>query len=465
METALVRGVPQLLTHGLSAALSVVVLFLIEWRLALATLACVPLIYLASRPFGTRATGANDALQRDQTQLTHLVQETVSAHLAVRLFRLQETRRLALAGVLDHLTPRAIRAHFLAGLVGRSAHVASGFMELVIIGVGGYLVLTGALTAGLLIAFVGLMFNIGGAIAQVNTAVPLLIQGAAGWRRMDGLLARMPEVLERSNATPLDGARPTIAIEGLTFSHDGATPTLAGIDLTIGAGETVAFVGPSGSGKSTLLSLMARLAAPGAGRVLVDGRDLAEVTEDSLRALVAVVPQGPILFDTSLRDNLLFAKPDAGQEEIEAATRAAAVHDDILALPRGYDSPAGRGGDTLSGGQRQRLAIAMALLRDPRILLLDEATSALDPVSEDQVNMAIARWARRGRTVVSVSHRLRTIRGHDRIFVFQSGHLVETGDHATLLAADGLYAKLWRRQEGEAADSPSFCSVKSNEIS
>ncbi|GAB6043677.1 ABC transporter transmembrane domain-containing protein [Endothiovibrio diazotrophicus] len=447
IETALVRGFPQLVTHGLSALLSVVILFLIEWRLALATLACMPLIFLASRPFSSRASGANDELRREGAGVVQLVQESAAAHLVVRLFRMQAERRAALDRILHRLAPQALRAHFLSGVVGRSAHVASGFMELVIIGYGGYLTLTGAMTPGLLVAFVGLMFNIGGAIAQLNNAIPLMIQGNAGIKQVEALLATVPEVLENTGARPLGPLREGITLEGLSFSYDGATPALAGIDLTIRAGEKVAFVGPSGCGKSTLQSLLMRLYAPGAGRILFDGIDLRELTEDSLRQRMAVVPQGPVLFDATIRENLLLARADATEEELLAATRAAAVHDTILALPAGYDTPVGAGGGNLSGGQRQRIAIARALLREADILLLDEATSALDPASEEAVNGATACWAE-GRTVISVSHRLQAIRDYDRICVFAAGRLVESGRHDQLLAANGLYAELWRKQHG-----------------
>lgn len=449
METALVRGVPQLLTHGLSAGLSVVVLFLIEWRLALVTLACMPLIFFASRPFGTRASVANDVLRRDSARMVQLVQETAAAHLVIRLFHMKADRLAVLDRILASLSPLAVRAHVLAGVVGRSAHVATGFMELVIIGFGGYLVLAGAMTPGLLVAFIGLMFNIGGAIAQLNGAIPLMIQGRAGLRRVEDLLAIASDRLETPDARPMAALKTAITVDGVSFGYGEGAPILKGIDLTIPRGGKVAFVGPSGCGKSTLLALLMRLYRPDAGRIRVDGLDLGALTEESLRQRMGVVLQTPLLFDATLRENLLLAKPDATEEEMVAATRAASVHDDILVLAEGYDTRVGAGGGGLSGGQRQRVAIARALLRDPDILMLDEATSALDPTSEERVNRAILAWAA-GKTLVSVSHRLHAIRGYDRIFVFEAGRLVESGSHGELIDAGGVYAALWDSQRRES---------------
>src|SRR5262249_21204283 len=211
--------------------------------------------------------------------------------------------------------------------------------------------------------------------------------------------------------------------------------------------EQVAFVGASGSGKSTMLSLILRFYDPQRGRVVLDGRALPEVTQESLRAQIGVVFQEPFLFNVSVRENIRLGRPVASDKEVEEAARAAEMHDILAALPQGYDTPAGERGGRFSGGQRQRIALARALIADPSILLLDEATSALDPATETSINATLERVGR-GRTGISASHRLAHATRADRICVFDGGHLVEAGRHDELLRRDGAYRKLWDKQAG-----------------
>ncbi|MEM8754355.1 MAG: ATP-binding cassette domain-containing protein, partial [Pseudomonadota bacterium] len=232
-------------------------------------------------------------------------------------------------------------------------------------------------------------------------------------------------------------------------------PTVAALedfDLDVAAGETVALVGPSGAGKTTVFQLLQRFYDPDAGRVTIDGVDVAEQDRAALRAGIALVPQEPTIFATTARENIRFGRPDAGDEEVEAAARAAAAHDFIAALPEGYDSFVGERGVMLSGGQKQRIAIARAILRDAPILLLDEATSALDAESERLVQEAVAALSK-DRTTIVIAHRLATVKKADRIVVMEAGRIVATGPHDALVAEGGLYAKLARLQftAGEAA--------------
>jgi subfamily B ATP-binding cassette protein MsbA len=245
--------------------------------------------------------------------------------------------------------------------------------------------------------------------------------------------------------------RGDIRFEGVHFAYPARpfSEVLHGLDLHIGAGETVAVVGPSGAGKSTLFHLLQRFYDPTAGRVLIDDHDLTQVTLPSLRRQIALVTQEPFLFDDTIRANIAYARPDADQEAIERAARAAAAHDFIAALPNGYETSVGEAGARLSGGQRQRIAIARAFLKDAPILLLDEATSALDTESEAQVQAALKRLMA-GRTTLLIAHRLSTVRGADRIYVIDQGRIVETGDHTSLMKARGLYARLAKSQDLEA---------------
>jgi ATP-binding cassette subfamily B protein len=246
--------------------------------------------------------------------------------------------------------------------------------------------------------------------------------------------------------------RGEIAFEAVTFRYPARpeTPALFGVELCIRPGETVALVGPSGAGKTTIFQLLMRFFDPDEGRVALDGIDLRDMARTDLRRQLALVPQEPVIFAASARENIRFGRPDASDAEIEAAACAAAAHDFIARLPQAYDTWVGERGVMLSGGQKQRLAIARAILRDAPILLLDEATSALDAESERAVQQAVEALAK-GRTTLIIAHRLATVKRADRIVVFQEGRIVAEGTHGALVAEDGLYARLARLQFTDGA--------------
>jgi subfamily B ATP-binding cassette protein MsbA len=277
-----------------------------------------------------------------------------------------------------------------------------------------------------------------------------MAEGMSAARRLFAALDIEPEVREQPGARPLPRGDGAIRFEDVDFAYAGqGQSTLSGVNLEAHRGETVALVGPSGGGKTTILNLIPRFYDPTAGRVLIDGHDVREVTLSSLRDQIALVTQEPFLFDDTVRANIAYARPGATPEEVEQAAQAAAAHEFITAMPDGYDSGVGEAGARLSGGQRQRIAIARAFLKDAPILLLDEATSALDTESEAQVQAALKRLMA-GRTTILIAHRLSTVRGADRIYVIDKGRIVETGDHDSLIRKRGLYARLAKRQDLEA---------------
>jgi ABC-type transport system involved in Fe-S cluster assembly fused permease/ATPase subunit len=279
-------------------------------------------------------------------------------------------------------------------------------------------------------------------------------QGLVDMEAMFRLLREKREVADRPGAAALRVTEGEVRFEDVRFGYRPDREILKGVSFAVPPGRTLAIVGPTGAGKSTISRLLFRFYDVTAGRVAIDGQDVRDVTQDSLRAAIGVVPQDTVLFNDTIRYNIAYGRPDASQAEIEQAARLAQVHDFVLRLPDGYDTRVGERGLKLSGGEKQRVAIARTLLKDPRILILDEATSALDTHTEQEIQAAL-RDAARGRTTLVIAHRLSTVVDADEIIVLQEGRIAERGSHAGLIALDGLYAEMWRRQSEavEAAEA------------
>jgi len=312
------------------------------------------------------------------------------------------------------------------------------------------------MSVGELVQFVIYAIMVAGGVAALSEIWGELQRAAGATERLVDLLNADDTVDDPAAPLPLpQPTRGEIAFENVVFHYPARPETAAlnGVDLRIAPGETVALVGPSGAGKSTIIQLLLRFYDPNSGTIRIDGRDLRDMARDDFRRAVALVPQDPVIFAATARENIRFGRPGATDAEVEAAARAAASHGFLAALPKGYDTYVGERGVMLSGGQKQRIAIARAILRDAPILLLDEATSALDAESERAVQDAFERLSA-GRTTLVVAHRLATVKQADRIVVFDAGRIVAEGSHAQLVAADGLYARLARLQftEGLAAE-------------
>jgi ATP-binding cassette subfamily B protein len=314
----------------------------------------------------------------------------------------------------------------------------------------------GAMSVGELIQFLIYAIMVGGSVGALSEIWGELQRASGATERLVELLQTGDTVEDPARAVDLpQGGRGAIAFENVVFHYPTRPEShaLDGVSFTIRPGETVALVGPSGAGKSTVFQLLLRFYDPGSGRITLDGVPLTDMARQTLRGAMALVPQDPVIFAASARENIRFGRPDASDEEVEVAARAAAAHDFLKALPQGYDTYVGERGLMLSGGQKQRVAIARAILRDAPILLLDEATSALDAESERLVQDAVARLSEE-RTTLIVAHRLATVKQADRILVFEEGRIVAEGTHDSLVAEGGLYARLARLQftEGLAAE-------------
>ncbi len=447
VETALAKALPSALHGGVQLVVCLGLLFWLDWRLTLITAAAMPLTLIGPRGLGPRATQAGYERKQDEARMANLVQENVAAQAVVRALGLADSALARFREGLGTLARSSVRAGVRGSLVGRATEAAMNLIQLLAIGAGAVLAFRGHLSVGTLIAFIGTFFNLGFATYRISEAFPQVLQAAGGFRRLEELLDEPVAVADLPEAAPLPRLARDIRLEDVSFGYDGERRSLERVRLTIPAGASVALVGPSGSGKSTVLNLIARFYDPDEGVVRIDGHDLREVKQASVRAQMGAVFQETVLFNATVRENIRMGSPQATDAEVEAAARAAEIHDFIASLPAGYETEVGERGGRLSGGQRQRIALARAFLRDPAILILDEATSALDPATESAIQATLGRL-KRGRTAVSVTHRLAQAAEADLIFVLDRGRVAEEGTHEELLGRRGLYHELWQRQGG-----------------
>jgi len=327
--------------------------------------------------------------------------------------------------------------------VGQALIVNAGLVAVMALAARG--VIAGDLTVGEFVMVNAYMLQIIVPLGFLGTVYREIRQGLLDMGEMFDLMEQPAEVADRPGARPLAVQGGAVEFDAVRFAYDADREILHGVSLRAGPGETLAIVGPTGSGKSTIGRLLFRFYDVTDGAVRIDGQDLREITQASLHAAIGVVPQDTVLFNDTIGYNIAYGRADAGQAEIEAAARAAEIHDSIAGLPRGYDTLVGERGLKLSGGEKQRVGIARTILKDPPILLLDEATSALDTATEQGIQASLRRMGA-GRTVITIAHRLSTIVDADRIVVLEAGRVVEQGSHAALLAQGGRYAELWRAQ-------------------
>ncbi|MCE0505178.1 ATP-binding cassette domain-containing protein [Roseivivax sp. GX 12232] len=427
-----------------------------SWKLTLMVLLIVPLVVVPILTLGRKLRRLSRENQDWIAASSGNASEALLSVQAVQAFTHEAISQRAFADVTEQSFDAARRRIWTRALMTAIVIflVFSGIVG--VLWMGAWDVRAGEMSVGALVQFVIYSVMVAGSVAALSEVIGELQRAAGATERLVELLEtedaiREPETPARLSE-PVAGA---IGFEEVTFAYPARpeTSALDAVSLTIAPGETVALVGPSGAGKSTIIQLLLRFYDPDAGRITLDGQGLETLARADFRRHVALVPQDPVIFAASARENIRFGRPEASDAEIEAAARAAAAHDFIAALPEGYDSWLGERGVMLSGGQKQRIAIARAILRDAPVLLLDEATSALDAESERAVQEAVDQLAE-GRTTIIVAHRLATVKKADRIVVMEGGRIVATGHHDALVAEGGLYARLARLQftDGIAAE-------------
>ncbi|MEZ5669907.1 MAG: ABC transporter transmembrane domain-containing protein [Alphaproteobacteria bacterium] len=413
----------------------------------------VPLVVVPIILFGRRVRRLSRGAQDRLADAGGYASETLGAVATVQAFGHEPQDIAAFGNRVEAAFHAALRQVATRGLMAAVVIFLVFAAVIAMLCLGGAGVTRGDLTPGDLSAFVFYAVVVAGAVGGLSEVSGDLQRAAGACERLFELIDREPEIKAPADPVPLpEPARGAVAFEDVSFHYPSRPESRAlhNVGFAVAPGETVAVVGPSGAGKSTLFQLLLRFRDPVEGRVTIDGVDIATADPAAVRARIGTVPQDPVIFSGSVRDNIRYGRPAADEADVAAAARAAAADGFIAALPQGYDSEIGERGVRLSGGQRQRIALARAIIRDPAILLLDEATSALDTESEAQVQAALGQL-RTGRTTLVIAHRLSTVRDADRILVMESGRIVATGTHEQLMADNALYRRLATRQFADTA--------------
>jgi subfamily B ATP-binding cassette protein MsbA len=448
-----VRSLEQLVTHSTEFLIvdslrligTVVLLLVLDWRLALITLLPVPLLAVILRWFNRRIRPIYKAIRRHLASINTALEENLAGIRVVQAYGQEERELAEVQRESGKYMRDNIRAILEWSVAGPGAHFLSMIGTGLVLGAGAVLVIRGQATLGTLVAFLSYstsFFEPVNRLVEIDNAIQEAI--AAG-ERIYELLDTESTVRDQPGALELTNVRGAISFERVSFAYAAGDEVLHDVSFSVAPGEVVALVGPSGAGKTSIANLVARFYDPSAGRVAIDGYDLRQVRLASLRRHVAVVLQDTFLFSGTVRENLLYGRPDASEEQMVAAAQAAYADEFINALPAGYDTEIGERGVKLSGGQKQRLALARAILTDPRVLILDEATSSVDAEAEYWIQRALTEVLR-GRTAIIIAHRLSTIRNANKIVALDNGRVVEMGPHDDLLELGGLYSQLYARQ-------------------
>ena len=442
---------PSIIVQCSIAVVAFVEMLFINARLALVAMVVLPFVYLVAVRMRSVMLPSSWLVQSRYADVATIVDENVNGVRVVKSFAAEGHQLRHLAEAADgvqwaNIKNIDIRAKW-SPLLENLPRVALALLLLA----GGWMALEGYATVGTIVAFNAYVLMLQPPFRQLGMIILMGQRAAAGSQRIYEILDQQPEIADHPGAVDLVDGRGEVDFDDVSFEYDAGVPILAGFDLHLEPGETMAIVGRNGSGKSTLVKLLARFYEASEGVVRVGGKDVRELTLASLRASIGIVPDEPFLFSVSIRDNIAYGRPDASMDEIVAAAQAAEADEFIRELPEGYDTVVGERGYTLSGGQRQRIVIARTLLMNPPVLVFDEATSAIDVQVELQIHAAFRRLMR-GRTTIIIAHRLSAIGLSQRVVLLDGGRIVAEGTHEELLATEPLYAEILAQGEQEAAE-------------
>jgi ABC-type multidrug transport system fused ATPase/permease subunit len=446
VERIFVDGLEGLLTALLTLAGITVMLFLLNWKLALLSMVPIPVLIVSASWFTRRVHGYYHDIRRSGASLNAYLQDALSGIKETIGFGQHEYERDRFARLSQEYSTSNLRAMYLWSVYWPGMVFVGSLGTLLIVWYGAGEVLSGQLSVGELVMFLSYLTLFYTPINQIHSVNHMLQHALAASERVFEILDATPDVQDRPGAiVPAERLRGAVEFRGVSFGYRDEVPVLSDINLAVRAGERIALVGPSGAGKSSLLKLLLRFYDVRSGRLLIDGHDVRDLSLSFLRSQIGLVQQEPFLFNGTVRENIIYSDRDADQTRIETAARAARAHDFIIDLPEGYDTWIGERGVKLSVGQKQRLSIARVLLKDPPIVIFDEATSNIDTENEQKIREAVHELTA-GRTTFIIAHRLATLHDVDRIIVVEKGRIVEEGAHEQLLRHGGLYAGLYEAQ-------------------
>lgn len=444
VQGAMTNAITGIVRDVLTVISLIFVVFYRDYKLALIAMIIFPMAIYPLLNFGRRLKKYSRRMLVSLEDITERLNETITGIRIVKAFAMEDYERERFSKVNETLFNAFMKRFKVRALSNPVMETLGGFGVCAIVFYGGYQVINGNSTQGTFFSFMAALIMLYEPIKRINEVNITIQEGISAGERIFALLDSPEEVKDRSGASDLGRARGELVYENVGFGYDNNV-VIRDVSLRVAPGEAIAIVGESGAGKSTLLDLAPRFYDVTSGRVLIDGIDVRDVSQKSLRENIGVVTQQTILFDDTIRNNIAYGRPDLSLDKVIEAAVAAHAHEFILAAPNGYDTLIGENGIKLSGGERQRIAIARALLKDPPILILDEATSNLDSDSEVAVQGAIESLMK-GRSTMVVAHRLSTIRNVNRIYVLVNGEIVEEGDHDELLAGNGAFARLYKLQ-------------------
>jgi ABC-type multidrug transport system fused ATPase/permease subunit len=442
LDQLVTDGVTSLVQNTLTLVGTAILLFVLDWRLALATLAVIPFMSIATVIFRVRSTRAYRAVRERLGLVTATLAEDIAGMRMVQAFTREQKNSENFRTVAERYRDANMETVVLNGLYFPFVDLLSSIALAVVLGYGGHLYFNGSLTIGTLFAFMLYVQNFFDPVQQLSQLYNTFLSATAALDKIMDVLDEEPQVVDKTASAPLPEVQGRVRFEDVRFTYGTGPEVLHGLNLDVPPGTTVALVGHTGAGKSTIAKLLARFYDPTSGRITIDGHDLRDITQESLRRQLGIVPQEGFLFAGTVTENIAFGRPDATGDDVVRAAQAVGAHDFIMRLEDGYETQLQERGSRLSLGQRQLIALARALLADPRILILDEATSSVDIGTERKIEQAL-RLLLAGRTAFIIAHRLSTIRDADLIVVLEYGQIVEQGSHDELMERRGLYTSLY----------------------